>query len=88
MVTMKAIGMPYPGELYSPSSNPYRGLDDLRYPFHDRTITVTNCGRMCFGKRKINLSLGLALAGQNMGVKEVSDKIWMISSLVFLEDGY
>jgi hypothetical protein len=28
----------------------------------DRTIIVTNCGRICVGKRKINLSN--ALAGQ------------------------
>ncbi|HEX4049789.1 MAG TPA: IS481 family transposase [Steroidobacteraceae bacterium] len=77
----QAIGMRYPAELYRPSSTPYRGLDDLRYPFHDRTITVTSCGRVCFGRRKINLSL--ALAGQNVGVKEVSDKIWMISFMKY-----
>jgi site-specific recombinase XerD len=23
---------------------PYKGLRDLEYPFHDRTITVTRCG--------------------------------------------
>ena len=77
----QAIGMHYPAELYSPSSTPYGGLGDLRYPFHDRTITVTNCGRICFGKRKISLSL--ALAGQNVGVKEVSDRIWMISFMKY-----
>ena len=26
------------------------------YPFHDRTVRVTQCGRICMGKRKINLS--------------------------------
>jgi len=31
-------------------------LDELHYPFHDRTITVTQCGRISFGRRKINLS--------------------------------
>jgi len=77
----QAIGMHYPAELYSPSSRLYRGLDELRYPFHDRTITVTNCGRVCFGRRKINLSI--ALAGQNVGVKEVSDKIWLISFMQY-----
>lgn len=46
--------MRYPAEFYSPSSSPY--LDELRYPFHDRTITVNHCGRICFGRRKINLS--------------------------------
>ena len=56
---------------------PYTGLGDLQYPFHDRTIIVTNCGRICIGKRKINLSQ--AFAGQTVGVREVSEKIWLVS---------
>jgi putative transposase len=73
----QALGMKYPAELYQPSPRPYRGLDELHYPFHDRTITVTQCGRICFGRRKINLST--VFAGQNVGVKEVSDRIWLVS---------
>ena len=73
----QALGMKYPAELYLPSRRPYRGLSDLRYPFHDQTITVTQCGRICFGRRKINLST--VFAGQNVGIKEVSDKIWLVS---------
>ncbi|HME39707.1 MAG TPA: hypothetical protein VKG63_12205, partial [Steroidobacteraceae bacterium] len=46
-----------------------------------RTITVTNCGRICIGKRKINLST--VFAGQNVGVKEVSDKIWLVSFMKY-----
>jgi len=73
----QALDMRYPAELYRPSSQPYRGLDELHYPFHDRTITVTQCGRICVGKRKINLST--VFAGQNIGIKEVSDRIWLVS---------
>ena len=73
----QALGMKYPAELYQPSARPYHGLDELHYPFHDRTITVTQCGRICFGRRKINLST--VLAGQNVGVKQVDDKIWLAS---------
>ena len=73
----QALDMKYPAELYRPSPRPYRGLDELHYPFHDRTVTVTQCGRICFGRRKINLST--VFAGQNVGVKEVSDKIWLVS---------
>jgi len=73
----QALGMKYPAELYLPSPRPYHGLDELHYPFHDQTITVTQCGRICFGRRKINLST--VFAGQNVGVKEVSDKIWLVS---------
>ena len=77
----QALDMKYPAELYLPSSRRYRGLSELAYPFHDRTLTVTQCGRICFGHRKINLST--VFAGQNVGVKEVSDKIWLVSFMQY-----
>jgi len=40
-------------------------------------VVVTQCGRLCFGGRKINLSQ--VFAGQAVGVKEVADHIWLIS---------
>lgn len=73
----QALGMKYPAELYRPSLRPYQGLGDLEYPFHDRTITVTRCGRICIGRRKVNLSQ--VFAGQNIGVREVAEKIWLVS---------
>ena len=48
----QALAMKYPAELYLPSPRPYRGLDELKYPFHDRIITVTHCGRICFRMRR------------------------------------
>jgi len=73
----QAIGMKYPGELYERSVRPYQGLSELEYPFHDRTVTVTTCGRICMGRRKINLSI--VFAGQNVGIREVADRIWLVS---------
>lgn len=73
----QGIGMKYPAELYQPSSRPYQGLDDLEYPLHDRTVTVTNCGRICLGRRKVNLSH--VFAGQRVGIREVDEKIWLVS---------
>jgi putative transposase len=73
----QALDMKYPAELYTPSPRSYQGLSELEYPFHDRTITVTRCGRICVGSRKINLSA--VFAGQNIGIKEVSEKIWLVS---------
>jgi hypothetical protein len=35
--------MKYAAELYRPLRQPYHGLSELSYPFHDRTITVTQC---------------------------------------------
>jgi putative transposase len=77
----QAIGMKYPAELYQRSARAYQGIGELEYPFHDRTITVTNCGRICIGRRKINLST--VFAGQNVGVKEVSDKVWLVSFMKY-----
>jgi hypothetical protein len=51
------------------SPRPYQGLPDIDYPFHDRTIVVTHCGRICLGKKKINFST--AFVGQAVGIKEV-----------------
>ena len=73
----QALRMQYPGELYKPSPRPYKGLREVSYPFHDRTITITQCGRICLGRRKINLSA--VFAGQDVGIKEVSEKIWLVS---------
>jgi len=73
----EALNMRYPAELYTPSPRPYSGLPELEYPFHDRTITVTRCGRICMGPLKINLSQ--AFAGQRVGVKQVEEKIWLVS---------
>jgi putative transposase len=73
----QALNMRYPAELYRPSVRPYSGLPELEYPFHDRTVVVTQCGRLCFGRRKINLSQ--VFAGQAVGVREVADHIWLIS---------
>ena len=73
----QALDMRYPAELYEPSERPYKGLSDLDYPFHDRTITVTQCGRICFDRRKINLSQ--VFAGQNVGVRQLNEHIWLVS---------
>lgn len=77
----QALNMKFPSELYRPSTRPYRGLQEIDYPLHDRTIMVTQCGRICFGRRKINLSN--VFAGQNVGVKQVDDHIWLVSFMQY-----
>ena len=52
----QALAMNCPAEHYSASARPYRGLPELDYPFHDKAVTVTTCGRICFDRKKINLS--------------------------------
>jgi putative transposase len=77
----QAIGMKYPAELYAPSARIYKGLPDIEYPFHDKTITVTNCGRICL-KNKI-ISLSAVFAGQTVGITETEDGIWLVSFMQF-----
>jgi transposase InsO family protein len=63
----EALDMKCPAEIYQASPRPYHGLPDIDYPFHDRTIVVTHCGRICIGKKKINFST--VFAGPAVGSK-------------------
>jgi putative transposase len=71
----------YPGEVYTPSARLYEPLREPEYPFHDRTARVTQCGRICIKHRKINLST--VFAGQTVGIREVADKIWLVSFMEY-----
>ncbi len=73
----QALDMRVPGELYARSARPYGGLTELAYPLHDWTALVTHCGRICFNWRKVNLSQ--VFAGQRVGVRQVTDRIWLVS---------
>ena len=73
----EGLGMKTPLEAYRPARRPYQGLPELTYPFHDKDILVTACGRICMHRKKINIST--VLAGQRLGIKEVDDGIWLTS---------
>lgn len=73
----QALGGNYPGEVYTPSPRQYFHPDAPEYPFHDRTIQVTQCGRVCFAGRKFHLST--VFSRQYVGVREVDDGIWLVS---------
>jgi len=77
----QALTMKVPADVYTRSPRVYRGLEDLSYPFHDTAITVTHCGRICFKGRKVNLSQ--AFAGQNVGVTQVGERIWLVTFMQY-----
>ena len=77
----QGIKMKYPSEIYKPSDRIYKGIEPIFYPFHDKTVQVTQCGRIC--ERGLKVSLSSALAGQEVGIKEVEDGIWVVSFLDF-----
>ena len=64
-------------ELFTPSSKRYQGLPDVSDPFHDKTVTITNCGRICIAGQKIHLSM--VFAGHDVGVRQVEDDVWLVS---------
>src|SRR6478736_9118246 len=73
----QALQMKVPADVYVRSPRVYRGLEELTYPFHDGTFTVTQCGRICFKGRKVNLSH--VFAGQNVGVTQVGERVWLVT---------
>jgi putative transposase len=77
----QALAMKVPAAVYRRSPTLYRGLQELTYPFHDHTITVTHCGRICFNGRKVNLSH--VFAGQNVGVTQVGERIWLVTFMEY-----
>lgn len=77
----QALAMASPADLYRPSVRPYQGLPQLEYPLHDKAVTVTTCGRICFKCQKINLSQ--VFAGQTVGIKQVDDRIWLVTFMQY-----
>lgn len=49
------------------------------YSVHDRRWcpSFTNCGRIC--TKTLKVSLSRSLAGQQVGIKEMEDGIWVVS---------
>lgn len=73
----EALGMATPDDVQRPEPRRYEGLPEPEYPFHDKDILVTACGRICMHRKKISVST--VLAGQRLGIKEVDDGIWLLS---------
>ena len=59
----------YPSEVYRRSSRELKSLEPVYYPFHDQTITVSQCGRIC--TRGVKVSLSRVFSGQQVGIKEM-----------------
>lgn len=78
----EALAMKRPADVYAPSTRHYDGrLPDLAYPFHDRDVLVTACGRICMHRKRVNISN--VLAGQRLGIKEVDEGIWLVSFMSY-----
>jgi len=79
----QALDMKCPAGLYVASTRRYDGLPELNYPFHDRDVLVTACGRLCLHRKRINIST--VLAGQRLGIKGID--VWLVSFMHY-DRGY
>ena len=77
----QALDMKCPGDVHTKSKRPYKGLPDVYYPNHDRTLTVSSCGRVCVGKQKVHITK--ALKNQPVGLKEVDYGIWQVDFMEY-----
>ena len=73
--------MKRPGDLYQKSPRPYRGLPDITYPGFDKTLLITNCGRVCLNELKIHISK--SLANQPVGLKQIDHGIWRVDFMSY-----
>jgi hypothetical protein len=62
----QALAMQTPASRYLPSDRACGELKELEYPNHDWTAVMTACGRICYQRRKINVSQ--VFAGQRVGI--------------------
>lgn len=77
----ESLDMKMPAEVYTPSTRPYEGIGEIRYPFHDRSVLVTTCGRICLHRKKVNISH--VFQGQTLGLKEVEENTWLVSFMQY-----
>ncbi len=64
-------------DLYQPSNRKQEVLPDVAYPFLDKTVTVTTCGRIFLDNKKIHLST--VFAGHDVGLRQVEEDVWLVS---------
>lgn len=77
----QALSMKSPSEVYVKSCRPYQGLPDITYPGYDSTITISNCGRICFRRMKVHLSK--VFANQTVGLKEIDSGLWQVDFMSY-----
>lgn len=78
----QAIEMKRPAELYVPSPRIYSGLKDVAYPGYDKSLLITNCGRICIG-RKLKIHVSKAFANQPIGLKYIDPGVWQVDFMSY-----
>ena len=77
----QAIAMKRPADVYRQSASKSTGLPYVTDPGYDKSLLITNCGRICLNKQKIHISK--AFANQPVGLKEVDSGIWQVDFMSY-----
>jgi hypothetical protein len=79
--------MKTPSQIYIHSNRSFPSqLAPLEYPLHDDCARVTDCGHFKLN-RVGTIYLGLAFAGQRVGLREIETGTWLVS-FMNLDIGY
>jgi putative transposase len=78
----QALNMKCPNDVYQKSPRSYQGLPDITYPGFDKTLLISNCGRICIG-RQIKVHISKAFANQPIGLKQVDAGIWQVDFMSY-----
>jgi putative transposase len=78
----QALEMKCPADVYTKSPRIYQGLPDITYPGYDRTLLISNCGRICIG-RKLKIHVSKAFANQPVGLILLDGGIWQVDFMSY-----
>jgi transposase InsO family protein len=73
----EALGQRPPATVYRSSERAYRGTPKLEYPLHDDTRRLNERGKLSLNG--VLHYVGIALAGEVVGLREVEDGRWMVT---------
>lgn len=74
----EALGDDAPADHYEPGALWNGRTPDPDYPLHDDVRRVTSSGHLVLGRQQ-RLYLSAALAGENVGLRELEDSTWLVS---------
>jgi transposase InsO family protein len=77
----QSLDMKCPGDVYLKSPRIYRGLPDVTYPGYDKTLLISNCGRICLRDLKVHISR--AFGNQPIGLKAVDQGVWQVDFMSY-----
>jgi putative transposase len=81
----EALGQVPPATFYRPSSRRFPAqLSEPLYPLHDLTLQVRPSGHLYLpgsGRTAGDIFLSSALAGEHVGLRELEERVWLVSFL-------